>query len=458
MRRLLTAAFIPLLLYSAPSSAQIPLTLSYQGVLTDAAGTLVADGNYSLTFSLYAASSGGSALWSETQPAVALARGGFSVLLGAVNPLAAVFDRALYLGVAVGAGAELAPRVALAPSPYALGLRLPWSGLVTSSGPALTIRNLGPGPDVALEHLVQVGTAIPAVRLSRFSGFGGSIDAYDEGGILTGGLEADVTGEGGFLFTAGNVAASKYFYVDGNSNGLGDPRLDLLGGSSAVTFNTGASGDFAVQLPTGSINAGEILDESGIALGHLAGVTVALNLGPAMLNVVSVTLVTPSAGYVVVRAHATHQLAGDGANRNYSTLQISENVLGSPEAGQLTSSGYTTVAPATVQHVPVSLERAYFKSAGSYTFYLQAVTSAAGTFTSSLYNPMISATYFPTSYGAVTASADAKGPLGAGSAGATGGVDLRELEQRVAREKAAVAETERQLSKARLDRQIQGRP
>ena len=41
--------------------------LNYQGNLRDAAGNPYPDGTHSLTFSIYADSVGGTALWSETQ-------------------------------------------------------------------------------------------------------------------------------------------------------------------------------------------------------------------------------------------------------------------------------------------------------------------------------------------------------------------------------------------------------
>jgi hypothetical protein len=42
--------------------AQAPSTIGYQGVLTDNSGVAVANGSYSLSFSLYSAATGGSAL------------------------------------------------------------------------------------------------------------------------------------------------------------------------------------------------------------------------------------------------------------------------------------------------------------------------------------------------------------------------------------------------------------
>jgi hypothetical protein len=95
------------------------------GLLTDGAGTPVADGPYNLTLKLYGVSSGGAALWSETQSAVSVVRGIFSINLGSVSALALPFDQPYWLGVSIGADAELAPRTPLTSSPYALNVRTP---------------------------------------------------------------------------------------------------------------------------------------------------------------------------------------------------------------------------------------------------------------------------------------------------------------------------------------------
>ena len=63
-----TCLFLFFILALAQSSnAQIPHTISYQGILTDNQGKPVPDGNASLTFRLYNASEGGDTLWQETQ-------------------------------------------------------------------------------------------------------------------------------------------------------------------------------------------------------------------------------------------------------------------------------------------------------------------------------------------------------------------------------------------------------
>ena len=55
------------LFFAQLAQAQIPQTLSYQGVLTDVSGSAVTDGNYSLIFKLYESATSGPLIWEETQ-------------------------------------------------------------------------------------------------------------------------------------------------------------------------------------------------------------------------------------------------------------------------------------------------------------------------------------------------------------------------------------------------------
>lgn len=119
MKRVLTLTLFALLVWATAAPAAIPQTISYQGILREAGGTIVADGNYNLTFKLYAAAVGGAPLWTETQT-LAVQDGVFGALLGSVTALTLDFSNQYYLGVAVGGGAELTPRIALASAPYSL--------------------------------------------------------------------------------------------------------------------------------------------------------------------------------------------------------------------------------------------------------------------------------------------------------------------------------------------------
>jgi hypothetical protein len=129
--------------------------MSYQGVLTDGSGISVADGDYSLTFALYTDPSGGTALWTEVQPTVSVARGVFSVTLGSLTPLNLPFDQEYWLGVSVGSDPELEPRTRLTASPYALALRTPLPGIAQAvrAGGYPVAGNVNPGADALLRDL-----------------------------------------------------------------------------------------------------------------------------------------------------------------------------------------------------------------------------------------------------------------------------------------------------------------
>lgn len=101
--------------------AQIPRTLSYQGVLTDNTGKPRTDGNYAFTFRLYNTVSGGTAIWSE-QKTLPIKVGLFSTALGDNTPFGPVvkFDRPYWLSIQVGNEPELAPRIALTSVGYSM--------------------------------------------------------------------------------------------------------------------------------------------------------------------------------------------------------------------------------------------------------------------------------------------------------------------------------------------------
>lgn len=104
---------------TAKADAAVPDFMTQQGRLLDGSGAPI-DGELSFVFTIYDAASDGTALWTETTN-VTLEDGFFSVQLGAASALdPSMFDGStLYLGVKVGADAEMTPRQALLSTPYA---------------------------------------------------------------------------------------------------------------------------------------------------------------------------------------------------------------------------------------------------------------------------------------------------------------------------------------------------
>ena len=73
------------ILLASGTAWSAPSLINYQGRLTDSNGNPVANGNQSITFKIFDASSGGNLLWCETNTSVATDNGIFSVVLGNLN-------------------------------------------------------------------------------------------------------------------------------------------------------------------------------------------------------------------------------------------------------------------------------------------------------------------------------------------------------------------------------------
>jgi hypothetical protein len=111
---------------------QIPQTLSYQGVLTDASGQVVPDNNYTITFSLYDMETGGTSLWQE-QHTTNVQKGMLNIVLGSITPITLQFEKQYWLGIKIGDGNELTPRIQLTSNAYSLNSRSVIDNSITTS-------------------------------------------------------------------------------------------------------------------------------------------------------------------------------------------------------------------------------------------------------------------------------------------------------------------------------------
>ena len=246
---------ITLLVLTATSAfAQIPQTMSYQGLLTDEAGNAVADGAYVLTFALYESAEGGTAIWQETQE-VAAESGLFNVLLGRVEPLTLDFDHPFWLGITIGSDAELQPRIELASSPYSLQALSVADSAVT-------------GKSIAAGHVVR------------------SLNGARDEVTLTAGENISISAQGQELM----ISASGLPGTDGrncwdlNGNGQGDPEEDTNGdGDFDAEDCKGAKGD------PGSSGTSSWTDRTGKGVTTNVRVGVGTNNPSAKLDVVGNT-------------------------------------------------------------------------------------------------------------------------------------------------------------------------
>lgn len=105
---------IALAMLAAPAAAQDPpITLVYQGTVTDLAGAPL-DGTRAMTFRLYTAAEGGDAEWVERIEAVDVVDGVFTAVIGRRTPMPELpTQTGLWLGVQIEGDDEFEPRMAV---------------------------------------------------------------------------------------------------------------------------------------------------------------------------------------------------------------------------------------------------------------------------------------------------------------------------------------------------------
>ncbi len=195
--------------------------LSIQGVLRNANGTAVENGQYDITFRLWNSPTNGTQIWMEEKSQVDVEGGVYSVILGdGATPLDASFTEQYYLGVSVEGGTELIPRAALTSSPYALSL-IGSDNVFPNSG------NVGVGADNPQNKLtVQRGDGILGLEVVE--------DANNTTTITT--------TEDGMAFDAGGTDKI-YSFSNGRIDAIADEQLIIEGTDTAQLVFSKSSGN-----------------------------------------------------------------------------------------------------------------------------------------------------------------------------------------------------------------------
>lgn len=190
-------------------SAAMSDIIPFQGRLTNAAGVPL-NGSYSIRLALYDVASGGTALCSDTDT-VAVTNGLFTFNM---NFCAAddIDGKQLYLGVKVGADAEMTPRQAVYPVPFARSLRP--GAIINQTGTAdhaLTVKSAGSG---------EAGAALLAQNTHATGGIG----VWAQAGGNDAAIVSKNTGSGPLIKGFGNDGGEDEFRV--NNNGSIESKAD----------------------------------------------------------------------------------------------------------------------------------------------------------------------------------------------------------------------------------------
>ena len=254
---------------------------------------------------------------------------------------------------------------------------------------------------------------------------------YDNAGNLSGTLESD-SDTGGFMSLRRNATADG-FLVNGNYMGLQGTRVDILGATTAITFDASAEGDDSVELPPDALSAPEILDEPGAGYDWRTAV---YNLDTAITSVAARTITVPAAGYVIVWGTAEVQIDHTSGTADHGRLGVSADEIGFPSA-QNNDLKLDALLATGVYTFPVTVHGLFeVADGGAFTYYLIG-SEFSGVV--SVNKSSLTALYIPTAYGAVDALS---APYGSASSDFDPALERREAEAfndaRLERELAAM--------------------
>jgi hypothetical protein len=244
----------------AQAATGINRQINFQGrLVNNTTGLNLANSSYSVVFSFYNLSSGGTALWSETQ-SVTTTDGIFRVALGSITPFPANFNfnwDGLYLGIKVGTDSEMSPRIQMAAVPFAFNAQQV-AGLTvldSTNSTASTSATLKIGTSIGNPITVDLGqnaitfnsgvyNGSTSLTINTANGSATSITLPSSGTLLTNTSSANQTATStqvnGNVFSIADTAGTGTLAgISFNLNGSGT-TYDLLGtGSTWSITNAG---------------------------------------------------------------------------------------------------------------------------------------------------------------------------------------------------------------------------
>ncbi len=373
---ILVLATLILMLGFQSTFAATPNTINYQGRLTDTTGAPVADGSLLIKFIIYDTPTGGSALWNSNFRTINTVNGLFSYELGSSIAFSSNLfaDTVRWLGITIGTDPEISPRTRITSQPFAREA----VNADTASIAATVFNNSITGAKIANNTVgsADVKGSQVQLRVTGTASAGEALTGINQDGTVTtapfsplahnhDAAYVNVTGDvmSGTLSFSNPSTPMTYIYQSGTTNashmiaghspanpewGIAyNDSLDEIqfqsrsffgGVNTNVAIGLASSGDNSVRLPTGAIDASEILDEPGIAQGHNGNQVSLANTssGGSMKDLTTVTITIPSDGYIILQGRVVIDLFGT-AGDNSGFLQIDETQGGGLIVGVATT-------------------------------------------------------------------------------------------------------------------------
>ena len=397
-----------------PGRADVPGILKYQGTLTDTLGDPIADGTYFIRFVIWddsLSTAPANELWNSNIQTYLVLGGLLEANLGE-SPTPTIGSdifsgtSSLFLGITVGTEPELRPRIKLASAPFAFKSALSDTATVA----------LGVAPNsVSLSALTQ--SSADSGQVVKWSGTAW-VAATDESGV--GDISSITAGSG---LTGGGSSGDILVAIKTSGIISGHISLDAVGSTQIAANSIGLSemDNNAVggpQIIDNSIFGIDIADEPGIAQGQ--PFTIIPLSDSIMTELTTVSLVTPVAGFVFVQGRTNINLDSTTGS-NYAFMQIIVNSTGDTVSGIYSKVGASNYSTSGQYSFNCTAQRTFFLTAGPQTFRLEAkFTASSGSAEASAAFPILTAIFFPTSYGTITQVADDPGDKPQSSSSANG--------------------------------------
>jgi len=256
---------------------------------------------------------------------------------------------------------------------------------------------------LAPEHTAGI-TPPPKLRINLLAAEANTAGAAAEAGVTIAAYEADGETAASLRLKSGDLNTMSVTPTGKVGIGTDVPTASLHiggapGGTNGIRFPDGT-------LQTTAATGGG--GGAGIASQNPGGVFVlTLDSTAVMQDVQTVTITAPADGYIVVDGKCYAQFFGviSAGEPNTALVQIDADSGGDFVHPYVVEVGTWSHGSPNSEHFPVYVTRVFPVTAGTYTYRLEARRGSFSAITGSIArinNPIVTAVYYPTSYGMVS--------------------------------------------------------